>query len=86
MKKSGMGRTHSHFGLIDFVNIKHISIDAAGPWHRLWWYPYGASRVDLVRGGIELLHGAFPLGKLNGLIRFLYNSIAKPKPPTKDSS
>jgi len=79
MKKSGSGRSHSYFGLLDLVNIKHIAIDAAGGAHRLWWYPYGKSKVETARGGVELLHGASAFGKLRGLGRFLYNFMFKGK-------
>lgn len=83
LKKSGFGRTHSYFGLLDLVNVKHITIDAAGGGHRLWWYPYGSSRVERARGGIQVLHGSFPFGKLAGLGRFLYNCMRRAKPDGK---
>lgn len=75
LKKSGSGRSHSYFGLLDLVNIKHIAIDAAGGPHRVWWYPYGPSKIETARGGVQFLHGAFPFGKLSGLCRFLWNLI-----------
>ncbi|MBI4533534.1 MAG: aldehyde dehydrogenase family protein [Candidatus Melainabacteria bacterium] len=79
LKKSGTGRTHSYFGLLDLVNIKHVSIDAAGGLHRQWWYPYGKSRIESIRGGLKLLHGNFPWEKLGGACAFLYNSVFTPK-------
>src|SRR5690606_21142191 len=48
IKQSGFGRSHSHFGLMDLVNIKHINIDAAGGSSRIWWYPYGPSRIKMM--------------------------------------
>jgi succinate-semialdehyde dehydrogenase/glutarate-semialdehyde dehydrogenase len=79
IKKSGSGRSHSYFGLLDLVNIKHISIDASGGPHRLWWYPYGKPRIETARAGIELIHGSFPFTKLRGVGRFLYNFMRKAK-------
>ena len=77
-KKSGFGRSHSVFGLMDLVNIKHISIDTCGGPHRLWWYPYGPGRIKVARGGIKFLHGSLS-GRINGLIELLSNLFANPK-------
>jgi succinate-semialdehyde dehydrogenase/glutarate-semialdehyde dehydrogenase len=77
MKKSGSGRAHSYFGLLDLVHIKHISIDSAGGLHRLWWYPYGEPKIETARGGVEFMHGSFPFGRLRGLGRFLCNFLRR---------
>jgi len=84
LKLSGYGRSHSYFGLLDLVNIKHVTIDAAGGGHRLWWYPYGKSRVNVARGGLRFLHGSFPFGQLSGAALFIYNSLLKAKPDEKE--
>jgi succinate-semialdehyde dehydrogenase/glutarate-semialdehyde dehydrogenase len=78
-KKSGGGRTHSYFGLLDLVNIKHITIDSAGGMNRLWWYPYGKSRTKLARAGVSFLHGNNPVDTVQGLINFATNFLQKPK-------
>lgn len=78
LKKSGFGRGHSHFGLLDLVNIKHISIDSAAGPHRMWWYPYGPSRVKMTRGGFKFLHGSFP-GTIKGFWNFVTNMFRKAK-------
>lgn len=83
IRKSGFGKTHSQFGLYDLVNVKHISMDAAGGSPRLWWYPYGPSRVRTARAGFKLLHGRFPFGKLAGLVCLLWNIWRKPKPTNR---
>lgn len=79
MKKSGIGRSHSNFGLLDLVNIKHISLDASGGASRIWWYPYGPSRIRTARAGLKFLHGSFPFGKLKGLFSFLANMFQNAK-------
>ncbi len=79
IKQSGFGRSHSHFGLMDLVNIKHINIDAAGGSSRIWWYPYGPSRIKMMSGGLHAFHGKFPFGKLAGLYNFVSNLAKKPK-------
>lgn len=73
MKASGFGRSHSKFGLMDLVNIKHISIDAAGGGPRPWWYPYGPARTKMLRGGLNLMHGAGIGARLKGIGDFLSN-------------
>lgn len=76
--KSGFGRSHGQFGLLDLVNIKHVSVDSAGGPHRLWWQPYGPSRVATARGGLKFLHSSLA-GKPLGLLSFVGNMWAKPK-------
>ena len=69
--KSGFGRSHCHFGLLDLVNIKHISKDFSGGLHRIWWYPYGPNKVQLLRSGLESIHGHSLFQKGKGLCNFL---------------
>src|SRR5262249_42705953 len=66
LKKSGFGRGHASFGLLDLVNIKHINVDGAGGPHRLWWYPYGPNKIKTVKGGLKFFHGDFPVGNIAG--------------------
>jgi succinate-semialdehyde dehydrogenase/glutarate-semialdehyde dehydrogenase len=67
IKKSGIGKSHSHFGLMDLVNVKHISIDSAGGIHRQWWYPYDNKRLKVAQCAIDLLHGSSWTKKLKAL-------------------
>ena len=80
VKKSGIGRSHGQYGLLDLVNIKHICTDSAGGSDRVWWYPYGESRVKVAKSGIKFLHGSNIFSKLSGLITFLANLYKKSKP------
>ena len=75
---SGIGRSHSHFGLVDLVNVKHISTDFAGGAYRMWWHPYGKGRLATARGGLKFLHGTL-FAKLGGLLKFLTNSFSHKK-------
>ncbi len=77
LKKSGFGRSHSKFGLMDLVNIKHINIDAPGT-DKIWWYPYGANRMKTLRGGIQMFHGSFSK-KISGFFEFAGNLLKNPK-------
>ena len=76
--KSGIGRSHSHFGLIDLVNIKHINKDFAGGAYRMWWHPYSKSRLATAQGGLKYLHGSL-LHKPGALIKFLLNGLTHKK-------
>ncbi len=67
VKLSGIGRSHSHFGLLDMVNVKNTNVDKAKGKGRLWWYP---NRTRIMRGGLQLLHGSFPFGRMKGLFNF----------------
>jgi acyl-CoA reductase-like NAD-dependent aldehyde dehydrogenase len=79
LKKSGFGRSHGTFGLIDLVNIKHICTDGAGGSNRIWWYPYGQTRVNTARGGIRFLHGSSLWTRLAGLTEFAGNMFKRPE-------
>ncbi len=77
LKKSGFGRSHSKFGLMDLVNIKHINIDAPGT-SKLWWYPYGNNRMKTLRAGTQMFHGTFSK-KISGFFTFIANFAKNPK-------
>ncbi len=49
MKESGMGRSHSNEGLLEFVYPKHINIDRSPSFmhRRMWWFPYSKAGYDL---------------------------------------
>jgi len=70
IRKSGFGRSHSYFGLLDLVNIKHVSVDKPSR-HRLWWYPYGPGKIQLVTGGLQMFHARSYLKRAEGLYQFL---------------
>ena len=63
VKRSGIGRTHSVFGLHELVNVKHVSLDfddaAANP----WWYPYDRAFQAFTRRAFGALYSSDPLTK-----------------------
>jgi succinate-semialdehyde dehydrogenase/glutarate-semialdehyde dehydrogenase len=85
MRQSGIGRSHGQFGLLDLVNVKHINIDSASLSPRIWWHPYGQSRVATARGGLKFLYGGM-LSKPLGLMSFVGNMFIKPNKNPKPSS
>lgn len=71
VKQSGIGRSHSHIGLLDMVNIKNVNVDSARGSGPIWWYPYGRGRIKTMRGGVQLLHGTGVWARIKGLCGFL---------------
>jgi succinate-semialdehyde dehydrogenase/glutarate-semialdehyde dehydrogenase len=73
-KLSGLGRTHSRFGVMEMARVRYIDVDLVPRLPKLWWFGYdsGASRlmesfVDFLfaprlwsrmRGGLGLLRRA----------------------------
>lgn len=71
VKHSGIGRSHSHIGLMDMVNIKNINLDTARGAGRLWWYPYGAAHAKLFQGGIQAMHGSSISARVKGAVQMV---------------
>ncbi len=84
VKNSGIGRSHGPIGLLDMVNIKNFNVDSSGGNGRMWWYPYNSRALSTVAGGIQLLHGSFPFGRIRGLATviggYLFKKTSK-RPP-----
>ncbi len=73
VKHSGIGRSHSHIGLMDMVNVKNINLDTARGAGRLWWYPYGAAHAKLFQGGIQAMHGSSISARVKGAAQMVRN-------------
>src|SRR4051812_10796618 len=43
VKHSGLGRSHSKFGLLECVNVKHVAWEPSRT-RDFWWYPYDKSQ------------------------------------------
>jgi acyl-CoA reductase-like NAD-dependent aldehyde dehydrogenase len=56
VKQSGLGRSHSKFGLYECVNVKLVSW---GPprGRDFWWHPYGSSLARALAAAARLLYG-----------------------------
>jgi succinate-semialdehyde dehydrogenase/glutarate-semialdehyde dehydrogenase len=77
VKLSGIGRSHSHIGLMDMVNIKNVNVDTARGAGRLWWYPYSSGSTSLIRGGMEALHGSTLWKRFRGSLRAIGGFIRR---------
>jgi len=57
IKDSGLGRTHSRFGLRECVEIKNVTWNSART-RDLWWQPYDETLGEALRAAAGLLYGA----------------------------
>ncbi len=56
VKDSGLGRTHSKFGLYECVNIK-LRVWEPSTLRNAWWYPYDETLGRALRGAATVLYG-----------------------------
>jgi acyl-CoA reductase-like NAD-dependent aldehyde dehydrogenase len=56
VKESGLGRTHSKFGLYECVNIK-LRVWEPGAVRNAWWHPYDETLGSALRSTATILYG-----------------------------
>jgi acyl-CoA reductase-like NAD-dependent aldehyde dehydrogenase len=56
VKKTGVGRSHGPYGLLDISNIKLVSYDFHRRRNQLWWYPYDRAKGGFMRNAVVILH------------------------------
>jgi hypothetical protein len=56
VKESGLGRSHSKFGLYECVDVKTVTWEP-GLTRDLWWQPYDRTLGDAIRASTRLLYG-----------------------------
>jgi succinate-semialdehyde dehydrogenase/glutarate-semialdehyde dehydrogenase len=64
IKKSGIGRSHSVYGLMELVNVKHVSIDLGDSPAMPWWYPYNDQFHEFTKRAFGALYASDPREKL----------------------
>lgn len=76
VKETGFGRTHSEFGLLEFVNVRHIHAPRLGhqQFKNLWWFPYTQIQFNLFRSFLELYRKRFT-DKVRALPEFIWNFV-----------
>jgi succinate-semialdehyde dehydrogenase/glutarate-semialdehyde dehydrogenase len=57
VKESGLGRTHSKFGLYECVNVK-LRVWEGSPVRNAWWHPYDETLGRALRASADLLYGS----------------------------
>jgi succinate-semialdehyde dehydrogenase/glutarate-semialdehyde dehydrogenase len=57
VKESGLGRSHSKFGMYECVNVKLVAWEP-GLTRDIWWQPYDATLGKALRSSARLLYGS----------------------------
>ena len=73
VKRSGIGRIRSDFGLLEMVQIKYASYDKGTKASNAWWYPYNHVVKNFSDDAVQLLFGKKWLHRCRALLRFLGN-------------
>ncbi len=74
VKKSGIGRTHSDQGLLEFVQPKHINYDRISL-KPFWWFPYTPKSYQTALAFAQFVGNSNPFKKLKALVQFLKNYL-----------
>jgi succinate-semialdehyde dehydrogenase/glutarate-semialdehyde dehydrogenase len=56
MKDSGVGVTHSKFGLYEFVQVRHIGSEHLAQMKKPYWYPYSEDAYGALRKATSLMY------------------------------
>jgi len=66
MKESGVGRSHSDEGLLEFVFPKHVNTDHSLPFmkRRMWWFPYSQAAYEVQNLAVRAFISARNVPKL----------------------
>lgn len=73
-KESGIGRTHGKFGIMEFVEPRHIHVDKAINMKKFWWYGYDQSSFNMMNDSLKVLFSNKGITSLPGVIKdFLKN-------------
>ncbi len=56
VKRTGQGRTHGPYGLLELTNIKFVCADFSKKRTKQWWYPYRPENLRLMENTLPLLH------------------------------
>jgi succinate-semialdehyde dehydrogenase/glutarate-semialdehyde dehydrogenase len=54
-KESGFGRTHGRMGLLEFVDWRHVHVNAKTGWKQPWWFPEKPGSYRALRSMAEAL-------------------------------
>lgn len=75
-KDSGFGRTHSDFGLHEFVQIRHVHKPRSSlfVFKSLWWFPYTPYQLNTFRHFIDLYRKSWTQ-KLRAFSHTLWNFV-----------
>ena len=70
-KESGIGRTHSIHGLLEFTNLKNLTVTTPMMRNNIWWYPYSENKYRGIKALTNTLYNDSLLNKCSGMSDFL---------------
>lgn len=71
VKNSGIGRISSRYGMLNFVNIKCVTLDYSHKTKQDWWYPYSKQKLDYFNEIISNFHSDKITDKIKAVIKLL---------------
>jgi len=81
VKDSGIGRTHSVHGLLEFTNIKNLTVSKSVLKEDLWWYPYSETKYEGMKSAMKTMFCEGVVCKGEGIVDMLrsFNLLKKKK-------
>jgi acyl-CoA reductase-like NAD-dependent aldehyde dehydrogenase len=73
VKASGIGRSHSRFGLQEMVRVKYVDVDLVPQLPKLWWFKYGAQASRMMDGFLDFLFAPSLVRRVRGGLKMLVN-------------
>lgn len=67
-RASGWGRSHSHLGVMETVQVKYVSVDRLPGVAKPWWFGYGESLANAADRYVEFAFAPSPLRKLRAMV------------------
>ena len=69
VKSSGVGRAHGRFGLEEMARLKYVDTDRMPGMKKVWWYGYGASFAQQMKGFLDFQYAKGWGKRLRGALR-----------------
>lgn len=73
VKSSGIGRTHSHLGLLEMVQVKYLDVELNTFIPKFWWFGYDAKALRLMEGFSDFLFANDLWSRARGFAKLLRN-------------
>ena len=73
VKDSGIGRTHSVHGLLEYTSIKNITAHRSMLTHDIWWHPYSEAKYSGLKAAFNALFCEGMSCKAGGVLSLLKN-------------
>lgn len=77
IKNSGLGQIGSFYGLLEFVNIKNISLSSSKKKREDYWYPYTELKLEYFKNAKNLIFSSNIVEKFKALLKSLRQALRK---------